>query len=73
MQNAQKQKEIFKLIKKDRWDEAEKLIKEGVDINAKSKKSLLIRVVLKNNIEAIKFLLEHGADPNIKQDLYSVL
>ena len=50
--------------------EMEKYLKEGVDINAQASdgNTALMIASVNNKPDIVKFLLEHGADPNIKND-----
>lgn len=55
-------------IKKNDFDELKKLIDQGMDINFFDNKnqSLLWCACQQGNVDAVKWLIEHGADVNIR-------
>lgn len=63
---------FFKAAKNNDIGTLAKLIEEGTDVNTKSKygATALTFAVEKNSLEAVKFLLEHGADPNNRDRFY---
>lgn len=65
------QKDYLKAIQKGDTDELERFIKKGADPNIKYNGcTLLYYTVYSEELEFTKFLLENGANPNIKNDSY---
>jgi outer membrane protein assembly factor BamB len=70
---AQDNKEaFFKAAKSNDTLTLKKLIKSGIDVNCKSKygATALIFAIGNEHVETIKILLEHKADPNIRDEFY---
>jgi ankyrin repeat protein/outer membrane protein assembly factor BamB len=63
---------LFKAAKTNDVAKLTELIKAGADVNSKSEygATALTFAVEKNSLEAIKVLLEHGADPNNRDRFY---
>jgi ankyrin repeat protein len=64
----QKNADLFKAIGRKDFEEVKALLKEGADINAEgsSGNTPLHGALILNNYETAKFLLDNGADPEIK-------
>ena len=68
MKDYSLENELLKVIRRGNNQKAIELLTNSIDINAKlsSTKTLLHIAVQENNIEIVKFLLKHGANPNAK-------
>ena len=62
---------FFTITLERKFDMALLFLNKGFNINAvNNKQTVLMYCVLYNNIECVKFLLEHGADVNVNVDTY---
>jgi outer membrane protein assembly factor BamB len=71
--NAQDQSEKFyNAAKANDLKTLKELIDKGIDVNVKNHYGVtaLTFAIDKNNVNAVKFLLENGADPNLKDSFY---
>lgn len=60
--------EIIELIEKNQIQDLEDILKKNFDPNTRDEdgRTLLFHAVINKNLQIVKLLLEHGADPNAK-------
>jgi ketosteroid isomerase-like protein len=62
--------QLVRAAEQDRYDAVALLIELGFDVNARSRTAPLHEAAMRGNLPVIRLLLEHGADPNLRDTGY---
>ena len=62
--------QLVRAAEQDSYDAVALLIELGFDVNARSRTAPLHEAAMRGNVAVIRLLLEHGADPNLRDTGY---
>lgn len=62
--------QLVRAAEQDSYEAVELLIELGFDVNARSRTASLHEAAMRGNLAVIRLLLEHGADPNLRDTGY---
>jgi len=70
---ARRPDQLIRAAEKDSVAAVELLIELGFDVNARSRTAPLHEAAMHGNVEIIRLLLDHGADPNVRDGEFGAL